>query len=95
MTHEDAQLQRTSNPTPNTPQNVLEQLSMKGKVVAITGAADGIGFAIAEGIAEAGGDLALLYNSNEAAKDKAAELARRHIVTARAYKDASLGSLPG
>lgn len=50
-------------PFPNTPSNVLEQLRMNGKVVVVTGGADGIGFAVAEAMAEAGGDVALLYNS--------------------------------
>lgn len=50
-------------PFPNTPDNVVDQLKMNGKVVAVTGAADGIGYAVAEAIAEAGGDVALLYNS--------------------------------
>ena len=50
-------------PVPNTPTNVLEQFSMKGRVIAVTGAADGIGFAAAEAMAEAGGDVALLYDS--------------------------------
>lgn len=50
-------------PFPNTPSNVMEQFSMKGKVAVVTGAADGIGYAVAEGYAEAGGDVALFYNS--------------------------------
>lgn len=50
-------------PFPDTPSNVVEQLKMAGKVIAITGAADGIGLAVAEAMAEAGGNVALLYNS--------------------------------
>lgn len=50
-------------PFPNTPTNVMEQFQMKGKVVAVTGAADGLGYAVAEGMAEAGAAVALLYNS--------------------------------
>lgn len=50
-------------PFPDTPTNVMDQFSMKGKVAVVTGAADGIGYAVAEGYAEAGGDVALLYNS--------------------------------
>lgn len=33
-------------PFPKAPTNVLEQFSMAGKVVAITGAADGIGLSV-------------------------------------------------
>lgn len=62
MTIEDCATPRQPRPVPNTPSNVLEQFSMRGKVVAITGASDGIGFAVAEAMAEAGADLALWYN---------------------------------
>lgn len=37
---------------------------MKGKVVIITGAADGLGYAVAESMAEAGANVALWYNSS-------------------------------
>lgn len=50
-------------PFPDTPTNVLAQLRMDGKVSVITGAADGIGYAVAEGLAEAGSNVALLYNT--------------------------------
>lgn len=50
-------------PVPNTPTNVVEQFKMSGKVAVVTGAADGIGYAVAEGLAEAGASVALLYNS--------------------------------
>lgn len=50
-------------PVPETPNNVFEQFSMKGKVIVVNGAAEGIGFAVAEAMAEAGGDVALWYNS--------------------------------
>lgn len=59
---------------------------MKGKVVAITGASSGIGWAVAEAMAEAGGDLALWYNSNDAAVKKGAELAKLHGVRVKAYQ---------
>lgn len=86
MTLEDCAAVRQPRPVPDTPTNVIKQLSMKGKVTAVTGAADGIGLAAAEGIAEAGGDVALLYNSNTAAVEQAARLAKEHGVRAKAYK---------
>jgi hypothetical protein len=50
-------------PFPDTPSNVLKQFQMNGKVVVITGAADGLGYAVAESMAEAGAHVALWYNS--------------------------------
>lgn len=50
-------------PVPSGPKNVLEQFSMKGKVIVVTGAAEGIGGAVADAMAEAGGNVALWYNS--------------------------------
>ncbi|KAJ5526110.1 hypothetical protein N7494_012760 [Penicillium frequentans] len=73
-------------PFPNTPSNVLEQLRMDGKVVVVTGAADGIGYAVAEAIAEAGGHVAFWYNSNDDAIQKAKDLGASHNVKTAAYK---------
>lgn len=50
-------------PFPNTPSNALEQMRLNGKVVVVTGAADGIGYAVSEAMAEAGANVALWYNS--------------------------------
>lgn len=50
-------------PFPNTPTNVLEQFCLDGKVVVVNGAADGIGLAVAQAMAEAGANVALWYNS--------------------------------
>lgn len=50
-------------PFPDTPSNVLEQFRMTGKVVIVTGAADGIGYAVSEAMAEANAHVALWYNS--------------------------------
>lgn len=77
---------REPKPVPDIPSNVLQQFSMKGRVVAVNGAADGIGLAVAEGMAEAGADVALWYNSNNAAEAHAAALAAAHGVQARAYR---------
>jgi len=88
MSVEEVQAQRGGfpRPVPAIPENVMEQFSMKGKVIAITGAADGIGFAVAEAMAEAGGDVALWYNSNDAAVSKGAQLAQKHGIRAKAYQ---------
>lgn len=60
--------------------------SMKGKVTAVTGGGGGIGFAAAEAIAEAGGDIALLYRSAPNMEQRANDLASKFGVTVRAYQ---------
>ncbi|CAM1509713.1 Fc.00g000480.m01.CDS01 [Cosmosporella sp. VM-42] len=73
-------------PFPSTPSNVLEQLRMAGKVVVVTGAADGLGLAVAEGMAEAGAHVAFWYNTNDAAVQRSQDLAALHEVKTAAYK---------
>ncbi|KAF2744429.1 short chain dehydrogenase [Sporormia fimetaria CBS 119925] len=73
-------------PVPNIPSNVLDQLKLNGKVVVVNGAADGIGLAVAEAMAEAGGNVALWYHSNAKAVDEAARLAKEYGVKTEAYK---------
>ncbi|KAL3438420.1 hypothetical protein BDV09DRAFT_159780 [Aspergillus tetrazonus] len=88
MTHENCAVVRDGfpRPVPDTPSNVLEQFKLAGKTIVVTGAADGIGYAVAEAMAEAGGDVALWYHSNDAAIAKADALAKEHGVRAVAYK---------
>ncbi|EMD01064.1 hypothetical protein BAUCODRAFT_29448 [Baudoinia panamericana UAMH 10762] len=86
MSIEDGKVSRQPRPVPSIPENVLDQFSMKGKVVAITGASDGIGWAVAEAIAEAGGNVALWYNTNNAAVAKGDALAKKHHIRAKAYQ---------
>ncbi|KAL6354350.1 hypothetical protein LRP88_11680 [Fusarium phalaenopsidis] len=88
MTFEDCAKVREGfpKPFPDTPSNVVEQLRLNGKVVVITGAADGIGLAVATAMAEAGGNVALWYNSNAAAVDRAQDLVNQHGIKAAAYK---------
>ncbi|KAL1605038.1 hypothetical protein SLS60_004581 [Paraconiothyrium brasiliense] len=88
MTIEEAGVARSGfpKPFPNTPSNVLEQFQMKGKVTVVNGAADGIGLAVAIAIAEAGGDVALWYNSNNAAIARADEISKEFGVKTKAYQ---------
>ncbi|KAK7431019.1 hypothetical protein QQZ08_002549 [Neonectria magnoliae] len=71
---------------PDTPSNVLEQFQLTGKVVAITGAADGLGLAVAQAMAEANAQVAFWYNSNDTAVQKAEEIGKEHGVKTAAYK---------
>ena len=88
MTIEEAGVARPGfpKPIPNIPSNVLEQFQMKGRVTVVNGAADGIGLAVASAIAEAGGDVALWYNSNDAAIARAEEIAKEFGVKTKAYQ---------
>lgn len=86
MTLQEAGVVREPRPVPDTPESVFAQLSMKGKAVAITGAADGIGFAVAEAVAEAGANVAMWYNSNDVAVAKAKQLEEQYQIKAKAYK---------
>lgn len=88
MSIEECQQPRAGfpKPVPNTPSNVLEQFSMKGKAIVVTGAAEGIGGAVADAMAEAGGDVALWYNSNDAAIQRGETLSKSHGVKTKAYK---------
>ena len=78
--------QRQPQPVPKIPDNVLSQFGMRGKVVGVNGAADGIGYAVAEAMAEVGADVAMWYNSNSAAVKKAAALAEKFGVKVKAYQ---------
>ena len=78
---------RQPKPVPETtPENVLQQFGMKGKVVAVNGAADGIGLAVAEAMAEAGADVAMWYNSNTSCVEKATALGEKSGVKTKAYQ---------
>ncbi|KAI9749543.1 MAG: hypothetical protein M1835_001535 [Candelina submexicana] len=62
------------------PQNVhtpvLSQYSLKGKIAAVTGGAGGIGLEVVRGIAEAGADVAMIYNTSADAPEMAAMIAK-------------------
>lgn len=65
MTIEESSAPRDGfpRPFPDISSNVLEQFKLDGRVVVVTGAADGIGLAVSEAMAEARANVALWYNS--------------------------------
>lgn len=86
MSVEDAGVERAPKPVPDIPDSVFSQLRMDGRVVAITGGADGIGLAVAEAMAEAGANVALWYNSNKAAIERSKELEEKYGIKSKAYQ---------
>ncbi|KAJ5774922.1 hypothetical protein N7457_009818 [Penicillium paradoxum] len=80
------EIARVPQPFPDTPSNVLEQFPMAGKVVVVTGAADGLGYAVTQAMAEDGAHVALWYNSNEVAIERAQALAKEYSIKASGYQ---------
>ncbi|KAF3990597.1 hypothetical protein FT663_01672 [Candidozyma haemuli var. vulneris] len=70
---------------PKVASNVLDLFSLKGKVASVTGSSGGIGWAVAEGFAQAGADVALWYNSHKI-DDKAEHLAKTYGVKVKTYQ---------
>ena len=55
-------------------ERVLPLFSNKGKTAIVTGGGGGIGLAVAQGLAESGANVAIWYNSNKKALEKASEM---------------------
>ncbi|GAD98544.1 carbonyl reductase, putative [Paecilomyces variotii No. 5] len=66
--------------------SVFSLFSLKGKTAIVTGAGAGIGLQVADALAEAGANVALWYSSNSKTADRAAEIAKKYGVIAKAYK---------
>lgn len=57
---------------------VLPLFSLKGKTAIVSGAGAGIGLSVAHGFAEAGANVAIWYNSNKKAVERAAEIEKKY-----------------
>lgn len=58
--------------------HVLPLFSLKGKTAIISGAGAGIGLAVAQAFAEAGANVAIWYNTNKKALDRAEEIEKEY-----------------
>lgn len=58
--------------------SLLSRFSLKGKTAIVTGAGGGIGLSVAQGFAELGANVAIWYNTNECAQERAKEVAERY-----------------
>lgn len=63
---------RRNNTTAPADNGVMSLFSLKGKTAIISGAGGGIGLAAAKAFAEAGANVAIWYNTNEEAIERAA-----------------------
>jgi sorbose reductase len=66
------------NTTAPTIKRVLPLFSLQGKTAIVSGAGAGIGLAVAEGLAEAGANVAIWYNSNKKAVEEAAIIEKEY-----------------
>jgi sorbose reductase len=66
------------NTTPPKTDRVLPLFSLKGKTAIVSGAGAGIGLQVAQGFAEAGANVAIWYNSNKKALDRADEIEKTY-----------------
>jgi sorbose reductase len=57
---------------------ILPLFSLKGKTAIVSGAGAGIGLGISQGFAEAGANVAIWYNSNNKALDRAADIEKTY-----------------
>ncbi|KAK4059957.1 hypothetical protein Trihar35433_10501 [Trichoderma harzianum] len=67
-------------------ERVMPLFSLKGRTAIVTGAGAGIGLAVAQSFAEAGANVAIWYNGNKKAVERAAEMECDYGVKCRAYK---------
>lgn len=63
-----------NNTQPPKEPKILPRFSLKGKTAIVSGAGAGIGLQVARGMAEAGANTAILFNSNKKAHDRASEI---------------------
>lgn len=65
-----------NNTTAPAEEKVLPLFSNKGKTAIVSGAGAGIGLAVAQALAESGANVAIWYNSNKKALERAKDIER-------------------
>ncbi|KAH8660362.1 sorbitol utilization protein SOU2 [Xylariales sp. PMI_506] len=74
------------NTIPPNRTKIFDLLSLKGRTAIISGGGAGIGYAVAQGLAEAGANVAIWYNSNKATPEKAKAIEEEYGVKCKAYQ---------
>ncbi|MCJ1335806.1 L-xylulose reductase [Bachmanniomyces sp. S44760] len=67
-------------------EKVLPLFSNKGKTAIVSGAGAGIGLCVAQALAESGANVAIWYNSNKKAVERAKEIEKDYGVKCKAYQ---------
>lgn len=67
-----------NNTTAPAEEKVLPLFSNKGKTAIVSGAGAGIGLAVAQALAESGANVAIWYNSNKKALERAKDIEREY-----------------
>lgn len=67
-----------NNSTPPEHPSLFSLFSLKGKTAIVTGAGAGIGLQVANGLAEAGANVAITYHTNTKTPERAAEIAQKY-----------------
>ncbi|KXT11510.1 hypothetical protein AC579_8510 [Pseudocercospora musae] len=87
---EDSSMQdgvfKEDNTIPPKQHRILPLFSLKGKTAIVSGAGAGIGYAVAQGFAEAGANVAIWYHGNKKAIEKAKEIEQEFGVKCKAYQ---------
>ncbi|EME81943.1 uncharacterized protein MYCFIDRAFT_71664 [Pseudocercospora fijiensis CIRAD86] len=77
---------KEDNTVPPKQDRILPLFSLKGKTAIISGAGAGIGYAVAQGFAEAGANVAIWYHGNKKAIEKAKAIEQEFGVKCKAYQ---------
>jgi sorbose reductase len=71
------------NTLPPAETKVFSLFSCKGRTAIVSGAGAGIGLAVAQVLAEAGANVAIWYNNNKEALERAAEIEKEYSIKCR------------